>query len=81
MHSGFVIGGGEDLLGRNVVLASRIAGHAAAGEILVSATLKEYTDTDPSFHFEPRGERHFKGLLGEHELYEVLWREDRSRAS
>ena len=51
------------------MLASRIAAHAEAGEILVSSTLKQYTETDPSFQFEPRGEHHFKGLLGEHDLF------------
>jgi class 3 adenylate cyclase len=74
LHSGFVISGSDDLLGRNVVLASRIAAHAAPAEILVSSTLKEYTETDPSFQFEPRGEYHFKGLLGEHTVYAVRWR-------
>jgi class 3 adenylate cyclase len=74
LHSGFVISGSDELLGRNVVLASRIAAHAGAGEILVSSTLKEYTETDPTFQFEPRGEHHFKGLLGEHTIYAVRWR-------
>jgi adenylate cyclase len=74
LHSGFVISGGDELLGRNVVLASRIAAQAEAGEILVSSSLKQYTETDPSFRFEPRGEYHFKGLLGEHTVYRVLWR-------
>ena len=73
LHSGFVITGSDDLLGRNVVLASRIAAHALAGEILVSSTLKEYTESDPSFEFDPRGEHHFKGLLGEHTVYAVRW--------
>jgi class 3 adenylate cyclase len=74
LHSGFVIAGGDDLLGRNVVLATRIAGYARADQILVSSMVKEYTESDPSFRFEPRGEHHFKGLLGEHEVYEVVWR-------
>ena len=74
VHSGFVITNSDELLGRNVVLAARIAAHAKAGEILVSSTLKEYTESDPSFRFEPRGEHHFKGLLGEHALYGVPWR-------
>ena len=47
-------------MGRNVVLAARIAAKAKAGEILVSSTLKDYTD--------------FKGLHGEHVLYAVQWR-------
>jgi len=74
LHSGFVIGDGEELLGRNVVLASRIAAYATAGEILVSSSLKQYTESDPSFRFEDRGEHHFKGLLGEHTVYSVPWR-------
>jgi adenylate cyclase len=74
LHSGFVIGNPEQMMGRNVVLAARIAGQAKGGEILVSSTAKEYTETDPSFHFEERGEFHFKGLLGEHIVYSVSWK-------
>lgn len=69
VHSGFVIASANDFLGRNVVLAARIADRARGGEVLVSSTLKQYTETDPSFTFEPRGEFHFKGVLGEHRLY------------
>jgi class 3 adenylate cyclase len=74
VHSGFVIANPDQLLGRNVVLAARIAAQAKGGEILTSSTLKQYTETDPSFRFEARGEYHFKGLLGEHTLYAVRWR-------
>jgi class 3 adenylate cyclase len=69
LHSGFVIADPEQPLGRNVVLASRIAARAQGGEILVSSTLKQFTETDPSFEFESRGEHHFKGVLGEHAVY------------
>lgn len=74
VHSGFVIANPDQLLGRNVVLASRIAAQAKAGEILASATLKQYTESDPSFRFEPHGEYHFKGVVGEHAVYLVHWR-------
>jgi class 3 adenylate cyclase len=74
LHSGFVMANPEQLLGRNVVLAARIAAAAKAGEILVSSTMKQYTQTDPSFTFEPHGEYHFKGLHGEHEVFSVAWR-------
>jgi class 3 adenylate cyclase len=74
VHSGFVIANPEQLMGRNVVLAARIAAQAKAGEILVSSAAKDYTQSDPSFRFEPRGEHHFKGLVGEHEVFAVLWR-------
>ena len=74
LHSGFVIANPEQLMGRNVVLASRIAGQAKGGEILVSSMAKEYTQTDPGFRFEEHGEYHFKGLHGEHVVYSLLWR-------
>ena len=63
LHSGFVMADASDFYGRNVVLAARIADHAQPGEILVSAALRDYTSTDPTFDFETRGEQHFKGLL------------------
>jgi class 3 adenylate cyclase len=74
LHSGFVIANPKQLLGRNVVLAARIAAQATGGEILVSSTVKQYTEADPNFRFEPRGEHHFKGLHGEHTVYAVPWR-------
>jgi class 3 adenylate cyclase len=69
-----VIGGTEQLMGRNVVLAARIAGQARPGEILVSSNVKQYTEGDPTIRFEERGEFHFKGLHGEHIVYSVAWR-------
>jgi class 3 adenylate cyclase len=74
LHSGFVIANPGQPLGRNVVLTSRIAAKAKGGEILVSSTLKQYTEQDPRFQFEPYGEYHFKGVLGEHVVYLVHWR-------
>lgn len=71
LHAGFVIASPEQLLGRNVVLTARIASLARGGEVLVSSALKRYTETDASFSFEPRGEFHFKGMLGEHEVFAV----------
>ena len=73
LHSGFVMADATDFYGRNVVLAARIADHAQPGEILVSAALRDYTSTDPTFDFEARGEQHFKGLLGEHPVFAVSW--------
>ena len=71
LHSGFLITSSDQLLGRNVVLAARIAAMAEAGAILVSSALKEYTETDPTFAFETLGEFRFKGLLGDHVVYSV----------
>lgn len=74
LHSGFVMGDPEQMMGRNVVLASRIAAQAKGGEILVSSTARDYTQTDSSFSFEEHGEYHFKGLHGEHIVYSLVWR-------
>jgi class 3 adenylate cyclase len=74
LHSGFVIANPEQPQGRNFVLAARIAGQAKAGEILVSSSLKQYTERDRRLRFEPHGEYHFKGLVGEHTVYSVSWR-------
>jgi class 3 adenylate cyclase len=74
LNSGFVISRPGQPLGRNVVLAARIAALAEGGDILISSTVKQYTENDPSFQFESRGEHHFKGLLGEHAVYKVNWR-------
>jgi adenylate cyclase len=74
LHSGFVIGSAGEPLGRNVVLASRIAGQARGGETLVSSSFKQYTETDPTLVFEHRGEHHFKGLHGEHTIYSLRLR-------
>lgn len=71
LHSGFVIASADEPQGRNVILAARIAARATAGEILVSSSVKQYTERDPRFHFEPRGQYHFKGLVGEHSVYSV----------
>jgi len=72
LHTGFVITSEDEMYGRNVVLGARIAGCARGGEIMVSSTLKEYTETDPGFRFEARGEHRFKGVLGEHHVFAVL---------
>ena len=48
----------------------------------LSKTLKDQTETDPTFTFEPLGERRFKGLRDTHEVYSVTWQERRfERAS
>ena len=72
-HSGFVIEDSDDFYGRNVVLAARIADQARGGEILVSSAAKQYTESDPTFRFEHRGELRLKGLVGEHSVYALAW--------
>jgi adenylate cyclase len=81
LHTGFVIVNADDFLGRNVVLAARIADRARGGEILVSSALKEYTETDRTLRFEARGEFHFKGVIGEHDVFAVAWADGAAEGS
>jgi class 3 adenylate cyclase/Cdc6-like AAA superfamily ATPase len=74
LHAGEAIKDGDDFYGKNVILASRVAGNAAGGEILVSSLLRALVEssTDAALFSQPR-EVELKGLAGEHTLYAVGW--------
>ncbi|MDP9236633.1 MAG: adenylate/guanylate cyclase domain-containing protein [Chloroflexota bacterium] len=63
-----------DLFGSTVILASRIAAKAGAGEILVPDTVRGLL-SGKSFLFSDRGEFVPKGFDDAVRLYEVRWRE------
>jgi len=73
VHTGFVLVEGAELMGRNVVLAARIAGQAQGGQILVSTALRDYTEGDDRLRFTELGEFHFKGLVGQHVVHALAW--------
>lgn len=67
IHAGDVIrerapGGRDDIYGGAVNIAARVASEAAAGETLVSATVRDLARTSASVSFEDRGERQLKGV-------------------
>lgn len=64
-----------DLFGATVILASRIAAKAGAGEILVPDTVRGLL-SGKQFLFSDRGEFVPKGFDDAVRLYEVRWRED-----
>jgi eukaryotic-like serine/threonine-protein kinase len=72
LHAGEAINDGDDFYGKNVILASRIAGKAAGGEILVSSLLRQLVESsmDASIFSEPR-DVELKGLAGGHTVYAV----------
>jgi class 3 adenylate cyclase len=79
VHTGRVVpmrsaNGARDLVGRSVVLASRIAGAATGGQVLVSAAVRQHTDPFREFRF--LADRHLilKGLTGVHRVAELDWR-------
>ena len=74
LHTGEVIREGDDLYGRNVILASRIAGTARGGEILVSSLTKELTDSSGDLDFSDKREVELKGLNGTFQVWSLAWK-------
>jgi class 3 adenylate cyclase len=62
IHAGDVIREGDNVYGGAVNIAARVASEAAAGETLVSATVRELARTSAGVSFEDRGERELKGV-------------------
>jgi adenylate cyclase len=63
-----------DLFGSTVILASRIAAKAGAGEILIPEPLRHLL-SGKSYVYADRGETMLKGFEDAVRLYEVRWRE------
>ena len=74
LHAGEAVKENDDFFGKNVILASRVAGQATGGEILVSSLLRQIVDsaTDPSLFSDPR-EVDLKGLAGTYTIHAVRW--------
>jgi class 3 adenylate cyclase len=73
LHTGEAIREADDLFGRTVILASRIAAEAGGGQILVSSLLKELTESSGEFCFLPGREVALKGLSRPQVVHEVDW--------
>jgi class 3 adenylate cyclase len=74
LHTGEAIRDADDFFGRTVIVASRIAGQARGGEILVSGLLRELTESSAEFTFEAAREVELKGLAGTQRVCAVVWR-------
>jgi adenylate cyclase len=70
-HIGPSVRRGDDLFGRSVVMAARIAGEADGGEILVSDAMRQAVDGAPEIDLCAPQEAELKGLQGIHQLYAV----------
>lgn len=73
LHTGEAIREEDDLFGRSVIMAARIAAQAEGGEILVSSLLKELAEASGEFSFGSPRLTELKGLRGEHLLHPVAW--------
>ncbi|OBG26056.1 adenylate/guanylate cyclase domain-containing protein [Mycobacterium sp. 852002-51057_SCH5723018] len=72
IHMGTSVRRGDDLFGRNVVMAARIAGHAEGGEILISEPVRDGLGDRTDIRFGAPQELELKGLRGVHNVFEVL---------
>ena len=71
VHTGECEKIGEKYGGLAIHIGSRVAGHAGAGEILVSSTVKGLVAGSGST-FEDRGRHTLKGIPGEWQLYPAI---------
>jgi len=70
LHTGEIEVRGDDVGGIGVHIGARVAGHADAGEVLVSRTLTDLV-AGSGLEFEDRGEYDLKGVPGSWQLYSV----------
>jgi len=71
MHRGSSVRRGDDLFGRNVAMAARVAAAAAGGEILISEEVRDAVVDDPDIELGAPRVVELKGIRGEHELFPV----------
>ncbi len=74
LNTGETIAEEQDYFGEAVILASRIAGKAQGGQILVSELTKALVGAS-GVRFVDCGQHELKGLRGGHRLFEVVWAE------
>jgi len=70
LHTGEIELISEDVGGIAVHITSRVAGHAGAGEVVVSSTVKDLV-SGSELEFTDRGAHSLKGVPGEWHLYAV----------
>ncbi|MFQ6397501.1 adenylate/guanylate cyclase domain-containing protein [Nocardia sp. KC 131] len=71
IHMGKSVRRGDDLFGRNVAMAARVAGQADGGEVLISAAVKDAVEGEPDIVIDPGHAVELKGFRGTHQLYPV----------
>ena len=67
-----------DLFGHSVNLAKRLADEAKGGQIVASSSVVGETGSVDGYSYRDMGQRSLKGI-GEHQLYEVIWRSEVAR--
>jgi adenylate cyclase len=71
VHMGTSVRRGDDLFGRNVAMAARVAGLAEGGEVLISEPVRQAVGKLPGAEFGLPRDVELKGLQGKHTVYAV----------
>jgi adenylate cyclase len=71
IHMGRSVRRGDDLFGRNVAMAARVAAEAVGGEVLVSNTVRDALRDCDDLAFDGGRDAELKGFAGTHRLYAV----------
>ncbi|MGZ8803266.1 MAG: adenylate/guanylate cyclase domain-containing protein, partial [Mycobacterium sp.] len=71
IHVGKSVLRGDDLFGRNVAMAARVAGQADGGEILVSEAVRDAINGCEDIAIDAGWEAELKGFAGAQTLYAV----------
>ncbi len=73
IHTGDALATGDDLLGRTVIVASRLADVAGPGEILVSSVSEQLVQGSGEFSFGARREEPLKGIATAQPCAPLRW--------
>jgi adenylate cyclase len=71
IHTGKSVRRGDDLFGRNVAMAARVAAEADGGETLVSEAARDAVAGSDDIIFDDGRDTELKGFTGTHRLYAV----------
>lgn len=71
IHMGRSVRRGEDLFGRNVAMAARVAAQAEGGQILVSEPVRDAVGDNDGIGFDDGREVELKGFSGSYRLFGV----------
>ncbi|WP_301148937.1 adenylate/guanylate cyclase domain-containing protein [Mycobacterium simiae] len=71
IHMGRSVRRGDDLFGRNVAMAARVAAQAVGGEILVSKPVRDALSDRADVTFDDGRDVELKGFSGSHRLFAV----------
>jgi adenylate cyclase len=71
IHMGRSVRRGDDLFGRNVAMAARVAAQALGGEILVSQPVRDALNDCEDIWFDEGRDVELKGFSGSHRLFAV----------